>query len=113
LTRIALRPVPFLAAPAFALGLCGCTAASGGGDGTAPSSPVTGPGAPVTPVICRVGDFASFKGQPESVLAATTFPRGLAVRIVKPGQPVTMDFSESRVNFLLDAQNRIDEITCG
>jgi Peptidase inhibitor I78 family len=102
-----------LAAPLMGLALSACTAA-GRDSGSVTSSPVGGtPGPTVTPVICKVEDFASFKGQPESMLAATTFPQGLAVRIVKPDQPVTMDFSESRVNFLLDKQGLISEITCG
>ena len=34
-------------------------------------------------------------------------------RILRPGQPMTMDQSGQRVNVVVDAQNRITRITCG
>jgi hypothetical protein len=36
-----------------------------------------------------------------------------AMRWIQPGQAVTMDFRSDRVNIKLDAQNRIEGITCG
>jgi hypothetical protein len=62
---------------------------------------------------CNPSEFASFIGQDESILYATTFSQGMAFRVIKPGQPVTEDFSPSRVNFVLDAKGKISEVTCG
>lgn len=81
---------------------------------TAGAAPEPGPALPpVVPVKCVPTDFASFRNQPEGILAAATFPQGLTVRIIAPGQPVTMDYSESRVNFLTDAKGVIRDISCG
>jgi hypothetical protein len=92
--------------------LAGCTSGQGGNQ--VGSTPVgEEPGVPVIPIVCKVEDYARFQGQQESVLAATTFPKGLAVRVIRPGQAVTMDFSANRVNFLLDGQGLITQITCG
>lgn len=63
--------------------------------------------------ICKTKDFAVFIGQTEAMLAASTFQRGVITRTIKPGQPVTMDYSEARVNFLLDRNGVIREVTCG
>lgn len=70
------------------------------------------PAAPST-FLCKPAEFASFIGQNESVLAATTFQQGMILRIIKPGQPVTMDYSDARVNFILDGKGTIKEVTCG
>lgn len=63
--------------------------------------------------ICKQKDFSTFIGQTEAMLAASTFQRGVIIRTIKPGQPVTMDYSEARVNFLLDRNGVIREVTCG
>ena len=36
-----------------------------------------------------------------------------AVRVIKPGQAVTMDFSAARVNISVNDRNAITGITCG
>jgi hypothetical protein len=81
---------------------------------TAGAAPEPGPaGPPVAPVKCVASDFTSFRNQPQGILAAATFPQGLTVRVIAPGQPVTMDYSESRVNFLTDGKGVIRDISCG
>lgn len=62
---------------------------------------------------CKTEDYFIFIGQTEAMLAASTFQRGVIIRTIKPGQPVTMDYSQSRVNFLLDANGVIKEVSCG
>lgn len=97
------KPASF-AATLLILGafLGGCTS----GTANEPSPPIAaGP--------CRAADFASLKGKPESVLAATTFPQGLTIRVIHPGDAVTMDYSDMRVNVLVDAHGTISDITCG
>jgi hypothetical protein len=83
--------------------LAGCNASAGGGT----ASPV-----PV-PVDCKVADYADFVGKPQSIIAASTFPQGVVLRVVKNGEPVTMDFLQSRVNFLLDDAGIIRKVSCG
>ena len=36
-----------------------------------------------------------------------------AVRVLRPGQPATMDFRGDRVNVMLDGQDRVERVTCG
>ncbi len=40
-------------------------------------------------------------------------PAGANVRIIRPGDQVTMDFQETRVNFDLDAAGVVTGIRCG
>lgn len=35
------------------------------------------------------------------------------IRWIQPGQAVTMDYREDRLNIALDAFNRVERITCG
>ena len=35
------------------------------------------------------------------------------IRWIRPGQAVTMDYREDRLNIALDARNRIEQVTCG
>lgn len=63
------------------------------------------------PDACGAAGLQGLIGQPESVLAATTFAG--PIRIIRPGDAVTEDYSASRTNVMLDAQGRITAITCG
>jgi hypothetical protein len=83
--------------------LAGCNASAGGG--TASPAPM--------PIDCKVADYAGFVGKPQSIIAASTFPQGVVLRVVKNGEPVTMDYLQWRVNFLLDDAGIIREVTCG
>jgi hypothetical protein len=91
--------------------LVGCNSAKGGSMAS-PAQPAE-PMQPIVNLECKTEDYASFIGQPESVLAAATFPQGVPIRMIKPGQPVTMDFNAARVNFLLNDKGMIAEIRCG
>ena len=35
------------------------------------------------------------------------------VRVLRPGQAMTMDYWPDRINFMIDDANRIERITCG
>ena len=63
------------------------------------------------PNACGANALGHLVGQPESVLAAMTFPA--PTRIIHPGEAVTMDFSASRLNILIDASGRISQVSCG
>ena len=80
---------------------------------TACTQAETPPPSKPAPFVCNPADFGSFIGQDESILYATTFQQGVILRVIKPGQPVTMDYSDARVNFLLDAKGKIKQVTCG
>ena len=35
------------------------------------------------------------------------------VRVLRPGQPATMDYRNDRVNVMLDDHDRVERVTCG
>ena len=73
--------------------------------------PVLPPVAPVTQDTCNAARYATLIGQD-----ATALERVLLmgpVRVIRPDMAVTMDYSAARINFAVDAGNRITGITCG
>ncbi len=68
---------------------------------------------PVPPAedTCRAAGFASLVGQPVSRFDAQA--RQGPARVIRPGQPVTMDYNPLRLNVLLDANDRIVAFRCG
>lgn len=50
-------------------------------------------------------------GAPESVLASMRFAQKL--RVIHPGQAVTMDYNPARLNIEIDAEGRIATLRCG
>jgi hypothetical protein len=60
---------------------------------------------------CGAGVWQGFLGAQLSELQVAGLPT--ATRIIRPGQAVTMDFSESRLNIQLDAQDRVVRAYCG
>lgn len=73
------------------------------------------PDVPILPSVaddtCNANNFAAQIGQP-----ATSLERVLIlgpVRVIRPDTMVTMDFSEGRINFGVDASDRIVRIYCG
>lgn len=76
--------------------------------------PVSVPILPIPPAAqdtCGAAENAGLVGQD-----ATALERVLLmgqVRIIRPGQAVTQDFRPTRINFNIDASNRIASISCG
>jgi len=107
-----LRALPLLAV----LALAACAAPSGG---SAPPVPAPGadPGmpAPVLPSpdddTCGASELATYVGQGASILDTARFAN--PVRVIRPGEAVTMDFNPQRLNFELDALGEIVRIRCG
>jgi hypothetical protein len=67
---------------------------------------------PDDPAACNAQALSSeFVGQDASVLFATTFTA--PIRIIRPGDAVTEDFNPARINFVLDADERITQVYCG
>ena len=54
---------------------------------------------------------SEFVGQDASVIFATTFTA--PIRIIRPGDAVTEDFNPARINFVLDANERVTRVYCG
>ncbi len=80
--------------------------------------PVTPPPVPSGPSVpdaandtCNAGANAGLIGQPATALERVLIMA--PVRIIRPGDAVTMDFMESRINFELDPFDRIVRIFCG
>ena len=59
---------------------------------------------------CGAEGYQSLVGSP---LAAVTLPASLNSRIIRPGDLVTQDYAEDRINFELDEQGTITRISCG
>ena len=108
-------------AAVLALSLGACASSQ---DDTAPSAPPTSAteATPATPpgdaaAQCNAGAAQSFVGQEatEATVAEAQTAAGAtgAVRVIKPGQAVTMDFRGDRLNVEVDERNAIVRITCG
>ena len=78
--------------------------------GPLPSEPpASGPGGSAS---CNAEALSSeFVGQDASVIFATTFTA--PIRIIRPGDAVTEDFNPDRINFVLDANERVTRVYCG
>lgn len=75
---------------------------------TVPDGPVLPPAAEDS---CGAGPYAGLIGQDATALERVLIMR--QVRLIRPDQAVTMDFSAERINFWIGADNRIVRITCG
>lgn len=77
-----------------------------GGAGCVPAQP------PIAPlVVCGAGQRADLLGQPLAALQAAGLPPG--VRVIRPGDAVTEDYSDQRLNVDLDANDRVTRLWCG
>lgn len=80
-----------------------------------PAPPLAGGAAnPVPPAAedpCGAANLASLIGEPVSRFS--TQARQGPARVIRPGQPVTMDYNPLRLNVLLDAEDRIVGLSCG
>lgn len=66
---------------------------------------------PLIEDTCNAADYAHLIGQP-----ATALERVLLlgkVRVIRPGQPVTLDFWPDRINFTINEGETIIAISCG
>lgn len=75
--------------------------------------PETGPTAPTNPVpaACGATELQHMVGMPASAAETATFQQ--TTRIIRPMTPVTEDYSEERLNFDIDANEKISRIWCG
>lgn len=129
--RLARRPVVILPSVALlVLSLAACTsnpdaapdtAPPTTGEATATSPPAQATPTPATPpdmtASCDADAAQSFVGKEASEVnvaeaKAAAGAKG-AVRVLKPGQPITMDYSGDRLNVIVDDGNRIVQVNCG
>lgn len=80
---------------------CGCDGAAGPSSVPPGSSPAD---------TCGAADYRGLVGAP---LAAVTLPADLDDRVLRPGQPATMDYRASRLNIVVDAAGMIVDLRCG
>lgn len=64
------------------------------------------------PRACGAPGLQYLVGQDEGALAAMTFAAD-RVRVIRPGQAVTMDYAPARLNIELDGTGRIVRVFCG
>ena len=65
---------------------------------------------------CNADDLDNLVGRPASeALGAEALRRSgaRALRWIRPGDAVTMDFRRDRLNISLDGQNRVERLHCG
>lgn len=72
--------------------------------------PVATPVQPA-PDECGAAPLQYLLGQPRQAIGGMTFTK--PVRIIEPGQAVTMDYNPQRLNIELDGNGRISRIACG
>lgn len=88
---------------AFALALAACDVTPPPAD--APAMP------PADQDTCGAAPYATLIGQRDTALERVLILR--QVRVIRPGQAITMDFRPERINFVIDEQSLIARIYCG
>lgn len=86
-----------------------------------PAAGNASPASPTSPVAdvakrCDAGKAQSAVGQNASqdvVDKAVSDSGSSTARVIKPGQAVTMDFREDRLNIEVDAGNKVTAVRCG
>ena len=120
------RNVALIAPWLLVLGSCANPADSPGASTTAPASapPVAAPAAPdkASPVqatpdqACQIEAVQHFVGSqytPELGEEVRALSGSTVVRVLHPGEVVTMEFRFDRVNITIDAAGAITQVTCG
>ncbi len=113
--RAALAAIVCLAACAAAPpGPAAPNAPDGGGaqrvPEAAPDGPPDAPGQDAQ--ACGAQRFAALLGQPFTPELRARLPRE-GVRIIRPGEAVTLDYAPLRLNVELDRAGRVARIVCG
>ena len=65
---------------------------------------------------CDAAPAQGLVGQQASAELGARAPqltRARTIRWIQPGQAVTMDYRQDRLNISLDARNRVEKLTCG
>jgi glucose/arabinose dehydrogenase len=81
---------------------------------TEPAPPTATPAPPSTDPAadtCNMAQYATLVGKPST--DAGVPPASATVRIIKPGDQVTMDFQATRLNIEVGADGTITAVRCG
>lgn len=76
-----------------------------------PAPPMPPATDPATADTCNMAQYTALIGKPAT--DAGVPPASASVRIIKPGDQVTMDFSATRLNIDVDAAGTISGLRCG
>lgn len=76
----------------------------------APTEP-TPPADPAAADTCNMAQYMALVGKPATDSAVPA--ASATVRIIKPGDQVTMDFNAARLNIDIDAAGNISGVRCG
>ena len=101
-----MKSTTALAPALLVIALAGCTT---------PAPPMSDPTPPAA-AQCHADAAQSLVGQPattQNVELARQRAGAQIARVLKPGQMVTMEFREGRLNVYVDAANVISRIACG
>lgn len=100
-----IRPIRTIK-PIIALGMAAAL--------TACAAPPAAP--PVAPGVCQLAPDAPLQGHrisPELENRALELSSATVVRVIRPGQAITRDFNQSRVNLQLDTYDVVVRAYCG
>ncbi|GAB6195600.1 I78 family peptidase inhibitor [Lysobacter xanthus] len=104
-----VRIATLLASATLDVALAACATPSG-------APPMSDPHPPAAAQQCRPEAAQSLVGQPatpQNVETARMRAGAEVARVLKPGQMVTMEFRDGRLNVYVDAANLITRIACG
>jgi len=62
---------------------------------------------------CGARSLSAYRGVTEAELNAVQLAAPGPVRILRVGEPATTDLIENRLNFIIGADGRVADITCG
>jgi len=97
--------IPLGTAVAAVLGLAACAT---------PSAPPVPPAAGDLQCVAESGAWAVGSDVTADMVAKIrNDTHSRTVRVLRPGQPATMDFRGDRVNVMLDANDKVERVTCG
>ncbi|WP_144634123.1 I78 family peptidase inhibitor [Bordetella genomosp. 13] len=100
-------------------GTSGTTASSSGQSASSTpsySAPTSGSGAGAPRQVCDSQRVQNMVGQSYSDSVGQSVRSGSGsknVRVLKPGQVMTMEYDESRINVILNTSGAIDALRCG
>lgn len=110
------RPALFLSLP-FALVLALAACAHESASQTSSSPPQAAAPTDDAAATCKAEPAQAFLGKQAdaATIAAARDAAGAKgeVRVLKPGQPMTLDFRHDRLNVVVDGQGMIVKINCG
>ena len=114
LTKESSMRIAMLLASASVLLLSACAAPAPRPGGVAQNNPVVGPTSPRARCDASgLGDFVGRTATTPVIQQAGRQSGAATTRVIRPGQAVTMDFREDRLNIEVDATQRITRVHCG